>query len=220
MRRGVVLLFGLTALCLAGISAWAVLHRPAAPTAGQAGDSPATDVDYPVADFSLTERSGRTVRRDELRGKVWVAAFVFTRCAGPCPQVSGTMARMQSLLAGDDDVRLVSFTVDPKHDTPAVLRKYAERFGADPRRWLFLTGDRDGLYGLIQDSFHLGVQEAAGADRKPGSEVAHSTRLAVVDRRGHVRGYYSGSAVDEAGQPADDVPKLLQRIAELKREGP
>jgi cytochrome oxidase Cu insertion factor (SCO1/SenC/PrrC family) len=217
MHRGVVLFLGALALSLAGFSAWAVLHRPVTPPPA---DSSAAAVDYPVADFALTERSGRTVRRDDLRGKVWVAAFVFTRCNGPCPQVSGTMARLQARLAGDDNVVLVTFTVDPTYDTPAVLRKYADRFQASLDRWLFLTGDRDAIYHLIEHSFHLGVQEATGPDRKPGAEVVHATRLAVVDRRGHARGYFSGLAVDEAGQPVDDVPKLLERVAELEREGP
>src|SRR5262245_41375684 len=76
------------------------------------------DVFGRVEDFSLTERSGKTVRRADLEGKVWVAAFVFTRCAGPCSQVSGSMARLQLQFAGEPDALLVSFTVDPEHDTP------------------------------------------------------------------------------------------------------
>src|SRR5438132_14284970 len=85
-----------------------------------------------VDDFSLTERSGKKVERSDLSGKVWIAAFIFTRCAGPCAQVSANMARLQQQLAGRSDVKLVSFTVDPEYDTPHELTKYANRYAADP----------------------------------------------------------------------------------------
>jgi len=161
-------------------------------------------------DFQLTERSGRAVSRDDLKGKVWVAAFFFTRCAGPCSQVSGQMARLQEQWAGRDVV-LVSFTVDPDHDTPAVLRDYAAKFQADPQRWLFLTGERDKLYALIQNSFKLGVAQNEGTARKPGDEVLHSTRLVVIDRKGEKRGYFD--ATDEA-----HMTKLTAKLAAVLRE--
>jgi protein SCO1/2 len=174
----------------------------------------------PVQDFSLTERSGRTVTRADLAGKVWVAAFGFTRCTGPCPQVSGTMARLQKETAGEKDLMLVSMSVDPDHDTPEVLQQYADRFGADPNRWLFLTGKRDELYALILESFHLAVQQNEGSARAPGNEVTHSTRLALVDRRGHLRGYFDGRQVDEEGQPVNDLDRLKGAIKVLLQEPP
>ena len=97
-----------------------------------------------IDDFSLTERSGKTVIKEDLLGKPWVACFVFTRCAGPCPRVSGQFYQLQKDLK-DLDFRLVTFTVDPKNDTPEVLARYAESVGADPEKWLFLTGDQNGL---------------------------------------------------------------------------
>src|SRR5437867_913183 len=119
MRRSFTVLPAVALLLMTGCASWA--------------PSPAADDLGEVADFALTERSGETVHRADLLGKVWVAAFGFTRCTGPCPQVSGTMARLQAELAGQPDVRLVSFSVDPDHDTPEVLREYAQRFGADPQ---------------------------------------------------------------------------------------
>jgi cytochrome oxidase Cu insertion factor (SCO1/SenC/PrrC family) len=181
----------------------------------------ADDVDLgPVPDFSLIERSGRTVTRADLLGKVWVAGFVFTRCNGSCPQVCATLARLEKETAGEPDVRLVAFSVDPRHDTPEVLRRHAERYQADPERWLFLTGDRDIVYGLIRTGFLLGVEENQGAARRPGNEVTHSSRLALVDRRGHVRGYFDGRQVDDDGALVDDVPRLVGRIRALLRERP
>ena len=168
----------------------------------------ATDVHFPVADFALTERSGDTVRRADLLGKSWVAAFIFTRCAGPCTQVSGAMAHLQHDLAALDNVVLVSFTVDPEFDRPEVLREYAKRFQADPRRWLFLTGKQDDIHRLAYESFHLGVVKNEG-NVQPGYEVEHSTRLALVDPQGTIRGYYDGT--DDAA-----LPKLERHIKDMQ----
>ena len=170
----------------------------------------------PVGDFRLTERSGRTVAVADLQGKIWIASFVFTRCPGPCPQVTGTMARLQSELgdrADKDGVLLVSFTVDPDRDQLDDLRKYAHQYGADENRWLFLTGPKEVVDPLCERGFGLGIQ------RRPGQEdVTHSTRLVLVDRHGNKRGYFDGRSVDDAGQPVDDVPKLKQALAILLRE--
>lgn len=167
------------------------------------------DDDYgPVANFALTERSGRVVERADLSGKVWVAAFIFTRCAGPCRQVSGNMASLQQDLASNRNVVLVSFTVDPEFDTPQILRDYAQFYEADPERWLFLTGKRDELYPLVRTSFLLGVERNEGPDAKPGYEVEHSTKLVLVDARGHIRGYFDST---EPG----DLTELKRRITFL-----
>ncbi len=178
---------------------------------------PLTDVG-PVGSFVLTERDGRTVRPSDLGGKVWVASFIFTRCMGPCPQVTGSVRKLQDAFADRPDVLFVTFTVDPDHDREKELRDYADKFGADPNRWLFLTGPRDEVYRVIRDSFHLGVQQTEGDERKPGSEVAHSTRLAVVDRRGHVRGYFDGRQVDDEGKSVDDTPRVRAAVQTLLRE--
>jgi protein SCO1 len=206
MLRSFAVLLIAALLTLTGCAAWA--------------PPPADDDLGEVADFALTERGGETVRRADLLGKVWVAAFGFTRCTGPCPQVSGTMARLQGELAGQPDVRLVSFSVDPEHDTPEVLREYAQRFGADPQRWWFLTGPREDMYRLIQESFHLAVQQSEGEARRPGQEVTHSFKVALVDRAGHIRGYFDGRQVDEEGKPVADLDRLKQRIAVLVKEKP
>src|SRR5207245_4926542 len=113
--------------------------------------APTADLDYPVGSFALTERSGKTVTDADLRGKVWVASFVFTRCTGPCPQVTATVARLQNELKDRADVRFVTFTVDPEHDRPEVLARYAANFNADADRWLFLTGDQEKIYSLLRE---------------------------------------------------------------------
>jgi protein SCO1/2/putative membrane protein len=160
-----------------------------------------------VADFALPERSGDVVHRADLAGKVWVAAFVFTRCAGPCAEVSRSLANLQQDLASNKDVVLVSFTVDPEFDTPEVLRDYARRYQADSKRWLFLTGDRDELYRLIRTSFHLGVERNEGT--KPGYEVDHSTKLVLVDGQGHIRGYFDSTTPDDLAELKRRIPLLV-----------
>jgi len=147
-----------------------------------------------LADFELTECSGRTVTRADLAGRPFVLDFIFTTCAGPCPRMSASMEVLQDELAGSD-VRLVSVTVDPATDTPAVLAEYAERYGADPERWWFLTGEAEVLYGLAR-SVHLAAAPDPKAAR--GFQVSHSTKLLVVDGGGVVRGYYDGDS--EAGR--------------------
>jgi cytochrome oxidase Cu insertion factor (SCO1/SenC/PrrC family) len=181
------------------------------------------DHDYgPVGNFRLTERSGRPIAQDDLRGKAWVASFVFTRCTGPCPQITGTVARLQSELAKEKNVRFVTFTVDPEHDDTAELRRYADHFAADPERWLFLTGKEEDIYGLMRRGFLVHAEQNKGADRKPGAEVMHDTHLVAVDKKGHIRGYYSG-ARDPNDPDADasfetNMQRLRDKLVALARE--
>jgi len=188
---------------------------PAVPSVAAASEtsSPADDLGA-VADFALTEQSGKTITLKDLRGKVWVASFLFTRCCTGCPRISADLLQLQKDLANTEGVLIVSFTVDPEHDTPSVLKAYADSLGADAKRWLFLTGKQPEIYRLIKDSFHLGVEQNQGEARKPGNEVTHSNRLIVVDRQGHIRGW------DFDGTNPEALPRLKQRIDELLREKP
>ncbi len=119
-----------------------------------------------LPDFSLTERNGRRVTLADLRGKVWIANFIYTHCTDTCPLQSARIAKLQDEFASERDLRFVSITVDPMRDTPKVLAEYAARFGADPNRWLFLTGEKQAIYALAQQGFYLSV-EAPEAPRKP-----------------------------------------------------
>jgi protein SCO1/2 len=166
-----------------------------------------------VPDFRLLERSGREVTLEDLRGRVWIADFVFTRCGGICPVLSARMARLQKSLRvdGDSPLRLVSFTVDPAHDTPAVLAAYAEGLRADADGWLFLTGPRADLHALIKDGFRLSVAERDADDPEadPNEMITHSDRFVLVDARGRIRGYYHGT--DE-----ESVERLLADLGALQ----
>jgi protein SCO1 len=161
-----------------------------------------------VPEFRLTNQNGQPFGSSELKGKIWVADFIFTSCPGPCPLISSRMAEMQRPLK-DSDVHLVSLTVDPETDTPEVLREYAERLHAEPGRWDFLTGAVDTIYGLARDGFKLAVSDGADELGRP----VHSTRAVLVDRRGTIRGYYDMTA-------ADGVTTLLADTSHLLREQP
>jgi protoheme IX farnesyltransferase len=183
----------------------------------------AADVSIPVPDFTMTERSGKKVSRDDLKGKVWVASFVFTRCTGPCPAVTATMARLQKELDLRDtpDLRLVTFTVDPDQDTPNELKDYANSRQADPDRWLFLTGLPEAdLHKLLHDGFKVTAQRSAKP--KPGDEFDHSSRLALVDKQGNIRGYFDGLPAGQGDNARADFEENLKalegRVKELLRE--
>ncbi len=158
-----------------------------------------------LPDFALVERDGSTVTLETLRGEVWVADFVFTHCAGPCPLLSAKMSRLQKAVADLEDVRLVSFTVDPERDTPEVLAEYSQHYKADAQRWLFLTGPKEPLYRLVGEGFLLAVDDGG-----PGAGlVTHSTRFVLVDRQGHIRGYYDGAEPGTVEQIVPDIRLLL-----------
>ena len=161
-------LWALLILVMVGITgAGAVSLVRGRPTgAGPAG--PARPPAYsPVPDFSLVERSGRRVGAAELRGLVWVADFIYTRCTDTCPLQSAQMAALQAEFAAEPDFRLVSITVDPAWDRPEVLARYARRFGADPDRWLFLTGEGGAILALAREGFRLPVAEPAEGAPSP-----------------------------------------------------
>ena len=153
------------------------------------------DLDFPVGSFSLTERSGKTITDKDLRGNVWVGSFIFTRCNGPCLAVTQTMARLQAGLKAEmqtGKVKLVTFTVDPVRDDLKALNVYADNRQADPKNWLFLTGDEKTVHKLLREQFKQAVERKLGPDVKPGDEFDHSTRLVLVDKNGVIRGMYDG----------------------------
>lgn len=218
--NGRVLIWGALVVVLAAVvvSGVAALMRSSAPPG-------VTDLSVPgdygeIPAFSLIERSGRTVTRDDLIGRFWVADFIFTRCTGVCPILTSRMAALGTALAarpGGDQVRLVSFSVDPSWDTPEVLRRHAENAtGAlPPERWLFLTGTPDQLHRLVRDGFHLSVAERApepGAVLGGASDlITHSDRFVVVDPTGKIRGYYHGTEEESIEKLTGDLIQLMDK---------
>jgi protein SCO1/2 len=166
--------------------------------------------DHPrqLVDFSLTDRTGRTVTRSDLNGKIVVVDFLLTSCSVTCPEVNRRMAEIQQLTTNQPDVRFVSLTVDPRTDTPAALMKYGDRFGADTNRWFMLTGEKSTLYNLIAASF-LSQDLNDPFTYMPGN-FSHTERIALVDPQGHLRVYYDGMR-------RETTPAIVAEIARLHK---
>lgn len=161
--------------------------------------------------FNLIERSGADFDSSYLRGRIWIADFIFTRCAGICPNMSRSMAKIQKSLNGIPELwppaMLLSFTVDPAWDTPEVLSEYADRYGADPERWLFLTGPESVMRKLTMEGFMLAVSPDGSSEVEP---IMHSQSLVLVDPRGRIRGFYDGTDPAEIHQLLADVAKITR----------
>ena len=144
-----------------------------------------------VPSFALTDQHGKTVTDKELRGAPWIANFVFTRCPTACPMLTAKFAALQQQLGADAGVRYVSISVDPEHDTPAVLAAYAEKFGADPARWWFLTGSLETIEKTVVTGFkiHMGEPKPNASDPTL-IDIMHGEHFVLVDGAGGIRGYY------------------------------
>ena len=203
----------LTVATLASMALYGILPPSAPPSDAVATVTETLPLLGTVPEFTLTNEDGQEFGSRQLAGKVWVATFIFTRCPGTCPVQTMRMGQLQKQLAaqpGWDDVRLVSFSVDPEYDTPAVLRAYARQAGAEPGHWYFLTGPRDDIWQLSKDGFKLDVGEAP---LNAFSPLFHSYNLMVVDRQARIRGYYSG--MTEEG-----IEQVLRAVEPLLNEGP
>ena len=164
-----------------------------------------------VPPFALTNQFEQTVSRDTLSNQIWIADIIFTRCPMQCLKMSNRMRQLQTELAGDDTVRLVSLTADPEYDTPAVLKKYGEKFGARPDRWWFLTGPRKSINELASDGLKMSVQENPAESRAvPEDLFIHSTYFVLVDRQGRMRAVFDGDEEEWKSNLQKAVKKLLR----------
>ena len=160
-----------------------------------------------LPEFSLVNCDGRDVSRVDLLGRPVVISFIFTQCTSTCPAITRQMVELQDRLS-DTDTLFVTITVDPKRDTPQVLKQYAKGHSADLARWLFLTGEPDAIYALINDGFGLAAKELFGEQRQPGLEVAHTNRVVLIDRDGQVQSTYLATE-------SEDMVRLRRKLKQL-----
>jgi len=156
-----------------------------------------------VPRFTLTDETGRPFENGALKDRVWIADFIFTSCAGSCPQITQKMRLLQKRLP--EKIQFVSISVDPTRDTPPVLAEYARQAGAQAGRWHFLTGSPSMIGSLVQEGFHLSVAEGGG----PQEPVIHSIRLVLVDAEGRIRGYYDSTDLKSVEQLIRDALQLV-----------
>ena len=170
-----------------------------------------------VNDFALTNQFGSAVSLADLRGELWIADIIFTRCPGPCLKMTRQMKELQDALPAASKTRLVTLTTDPDFDTPPVLAKYAERFDADTNRWMFLTGTKKEISALGGGSLKLSAVEVKPAERKSENDLfIHSTIFVVVDKQARLRGVFEtgGEGVDWSVEKQ----KILAAVKQLERE--
>lgn len=239
--QGGLLLPALTAVMLVLAVPYLLVKTGAwSPTASRAADAASTGPvrdpdDFPVigeiADFSMTNQEGQTVRRADLLGQVWVADVIFTRCPGPCATMTTRLADLQASIPPDWPVKFVSLTTDPEYDTPEVLGRYATLFHADSRRWNFLHAAKSAIAELAVDNLKLVVLDKNEGRESPNDLFIHSTTLALVDKRGRLRGAFESVPLDVskidgfegAAPPAESwqstlKPRLLKAIERLVAE--
>jgi protein SCO1/2 len=171
----------------------------------------------PVVDFTLTNQNGWAFSLADLRGRVWVADIIFTRCPGPCLKMTRQMKDLQEALPAANPARLVTLTTDPSYDSPAVLKTYAGRFDADSNRWMFLTGPRSEIAKLASESLKLAALENPPYKRdSPQDLFTHATIFVIVDKRAQLRGVFetTGEGID----PMQVKGQILAAIRRLERE--
>ncbi|MGC3957300.1 MAG: SCO family protein [Verrucomicrobiota bacterium] len=170
-----------------------------------------------VADFTLTNQLGQPVTLANLRGKVWLADIIFTRCPGPCARMTRQMAEIQAALAGRSEVQLISLTTDPDFDVPAVLEKYAAHYQAQPGRWQFLTGPKLTIAAVAADSLKFTALEKPAEQRTSADDLfIHSTTFVLVDKQGRLRANFDTSS--EITDWAAVRKEILAAIKQLERE--
>jgi len=177
--------------------------RPAPPALPVLGTLPA---------FALTDQENRPFGSGDLRGHVWVAGFIFTRCPTICPAITTTMGRMQHRGRGlGQDFRLVSFSVDPAFDTPERLAVYASQHRASPRTWKFVTGRFDLVKQTVVDGLKISMADRAPTGEQDFASIMHGTHFVLVDRDGRIRGYYDSSNPDVVDRVLGDAAMLINR---------
>jgi protein SCO1/2 len=189
-----------------GAGVWAKLHPR-----GTQQQSPVTNVvvdnswePFPAPAFALVDQEGKAIGSEQLKGKPYVAAFIFTHCAGACPMMTQKMVKLQQAVP-DERVKLVSFTVDPERDTPDVLKKYAANAGAQGERWHFLTGKPAELAAVAEGMKMAAVKATDGSD-----QFIHSDRFLLIDADGLIRGTYKNSEPEAMAKLAEDAAKLAK----------
>lgn len=164
---------------------------------------------HKVGDFSFTNQDGNTVTLADVNGKIRVVNYFFTTCKGICPRMNENMTKVYQAYRGNNEVLIMSHTVDPKKDTVGALKAYSLRFDADPAQWIFLTGDKKALYDMARDEYLVtAVDDTATVDIE--ADFIHSERFILVDKGGRIRGQYDGLNPGEVNQLIGDIKELLK----------
>ena len=166
------------------------------------------DTIYPtIPAFSFLNQDSARVKSSDMKGKIWVADFFFSTCPTICPTMTTQMKRLQAMTKDlENDLQFISFSINPRHDQPSVLRRYIKHYGITAKNWQFLTGDEAATHELGVNSFLVHVN----ADEEAAGGYAHSPAFTLVDKEGIVRGVYVGTDTQQVNQLEKDLRKLLK----------
>jgi protein SCO1/2 len=145
---------------------------------------------HTVDTFTFVNQDGKLVTRKDVQGKVYVVEYFFTTCKGICPKMNDNMARVYQAYRGNPDVMILSHTVDPQNDTVSAMKAYSQKFNADPKQWMFLTGSKQRLYDMARESYYISPEgdRTANIDE----DFIHDNKFILVDQNGHTRAFYDG----------------------------
>ncbi|MFT4203630.1 MAG: SCO family protein [Chitinophagaceae bacterium] len=161
---------------------------------------------YTITDFSFPNELGGISNLDSVKGKVWIANYFFSNCKTICPVIMPNLAKVQQAYKGNVDFKMFSFSVDPERDSAGRLQEYARQLGVDPNQWHLLTGDKKSLYRFARNQLFITATDGDGGP----DDFIHSDRVVLVDKAGHIRGYYDGTNKTEMQQLTKDIQKLLK----------
>ncbi|TNF46003.1 MAG: SCO family protein [Bacteroidetes bacterium] len=164
---------------------------------------------HTIGSFSFKDQNGKTISDADIKGKVFVAEYFFTTCQTICPVMNTQMQRVQKALKGEDDFKILSFTVDPDTDTVEQMKRYAIGHKADDDQWKFLTGKKEDLYTLARKSFFVLKPAEAENQGDVGSDFIHTNNFVLVDQQMRIRGYYDGTSTKEVDKLIHDIHLLL-----------
>lgn len=163
-------------------------------------------IHHTIADFKFVDQDSNWVSTETFKDKIYVADFFFTSCPTICPVMKAQMLRVYDSIQNKPDVLILSHTIDPKHDTVAVLKEFADRLGVESSKWHFVTGEKDDIYKLGQTSYMVSASEDP---TEPGGYI-HSGAFILVDKQRRVRGLYDGTKPDQVDRLINDIDVLLQ----------
>jgi len=159
-----------------------------------------------IPEFTFTSQDSAAYGLENLKGKIFVTDFFFTKCPSICIEMTSELLRVQEFYKKEPNVQLVSFSVDPTYDSPSVLAEYAEKYNANTHKWNFLTGEAKDIYELARCGFFI----VAKPNEEIKNDFIHSDKLVLVDTKGRIRGYYSGTDREDVDRLITEIQVLLQ----------
>ena len=167
-----------------------------------------TDQNHHISPFSFTNQDGKVITEKDIQGKIVVVSYFFATCKGICPRMNENMSKVYKAFQGNSNVMILSHTVDPKKDTVEALKAYSLRFDADPKQWMFLTGDKKKLYEMARFSYLISAEDDT-AGVSVDNDFIHDKHYSLVDRHGRIRGFYDGLEQSDINKLIGDINVLL-----------